>query len=357
MKIGILTYHRTNNYGALLQAVALRNYLQRQGHEVFYVDYWPDYHRDQYRILNLYRFKRANIIRKLRILHGCIIDYKGKRKRIKSFSHFINTYIVPYCKPYKSDYYYDIVIYGSDQIWRKQSAIGKKFNPVYFGKNTINTNRHMSYAASMGLISLDEKDKGFLLESLQKFCPLTVREADLLEELKALGLNHAKWVIDPTLLLNGEEWTEVIPLKKRIDQPYVLLYQLGNSINRKYAEDFAKRKGLKLIILGSRYNRNYPNDLICATPEDFLSLIKYSDFVLTGSYHGLVFSLNFNRPFYCSFEKNSNRAETILKSLSIPERLVPADIPLPIEQKEINWAKVNSDLNYLRSVSMKFLSF
>lgn len=355
MIIGILTYHRTHNYGALLQAVATRCFLQKLGHEVYYVDYWPDYHRDNYSLFDRTSFKRSGLLKKLSIIYHTMVNYKGKKRRVQTFEPFIAKYIVPYCKPYTEGVHYDVVLYGSDQIWRKQHRDGNKFNSIYFGTNRINADKHITYAASMGKINLSDTDKLFLKDSLKKFDSLMVREDDLCQVLDELGFNDAKVVIDPTLLLSSEDWNNAIPFHKIIPEPYVLLYQLSDSISRVHAEEFAKKRNLKLVVLGSKYDYRHPNDITDATPEDFISLIKYADIVLAGSYHGLVFSLNYNKNVYCSFKVNSKRAETILKAVGLEDRMVEANTKLPTIDSLIDWTVINEELNKLRNTSISEL--
>lgn len=153
MKIGIVTYHRTLNYGAVMQSLATRFALEEMGHEVYYVDYWPDYHRRLYECFSFRRFVRC-------IFKFHAVSYLKmsvwKKRRHDNFDVFFKRYIYPYCRPIDENY--DVVIYGSDQIWRKQIAL-RTYNPFYFGKNDINTKHHVSYAASMGILPDNGTDK------------------------------------------------------------------------------------------------------------------------------------------------------------------------------------------------------
>ncbi len=357
MKIGILTYHRAHNYGALLQAVALRYYLQEQGHEVYYIDYWPDYHRDAYKVFNGYRFRHGSLRKKISVLCDTVINYWGKKKRIASFSSFIKKYIDPFSCPYESQIQYDIVIYGSDQIWRKQNNMeGFSFNPVYFGRNSIDANKHIAYAASMGNICLEQTDKEFLIKELSSLSKISVREQDLYDVLCSLGLK-SDLVLDPTFLLDSSKWDEIIHPQRLIEDPYVLLYQLQNSIERVHAKKFADERGLKLVVLASKYDYKHSDDISNASPEDFISLIKYAEVVLTSSYHGLVFSINYNKQVYCAFKTNSNRASTILKSLGISDRMLKPNLPLPNRDELIDWKNSNFLLAKQRSESQDYLNF
>lgn len=343
MKIGILTYHRAHNYGAILQAVATRVFLERHGHEVYYIDYWPEYHQNSYKIFNKRAFNRANILKKVVILLKFMFNYWGAKKRIAAFTPFIDQYITPFCKDYDSNEEYDVIIYGSDQIWRKQAGMKRRFNPVYFGENNMKADKHIAYAASMGEINLDEDDKRFLESSLSKMSMVGVREQDLYDTLKNLQIHNLSLVLDPTLLLTSEEWDKLVPNERIIKEKYVLLYQIGKSIRRRDAKKFAKSKGLKLVVLSSIYNFRYPNDVI-GTPNDFISLVKNAEYVLSGSFHGLAFAINYSRQVFAAFSGNTNRALTLLKKLGIENQLLQEKTSIPSNQMGLDYERIHSKL-------------
>lgn len=149
MKIGLLTYHRVYNYGATLQAVALRIFLENRGHHVSYVDYYPEYHKKMYRAFNLSGFWKKNMYEKMYCLYDNCRQFHSRKERMKVYDTFLSRYILPFCSD-DADEHYDVMIYGSDQIWRKQPGLNFQYNPVYFGNNDFFCDRRVSYAASMG---------------------------------------------------------------------------------------------------------------------------------------------------------------------------------------------------------------
>ena len=131
MKVGIVTYHRTLNYGACLQAIATRVALEKLGHEAYYVDYWPKYHSQIYQTFSLTKFWRLPSLGwKFRYVQSIL----KRKKRNDNFDSFFYKYITPYCQPVTAEF--DIIVYGSDQIWRKQKSI-HDYNYVYFAKTTL----------------------------------------------------------------------------------------------------------------------------------------------------------------------------------------------------------------------------
>ena len=351
MKIGILTYHRAHNYGAILQAIATRVYLQELGHEVYYVDYWPDYHKEMYKVFSWSTFRKVGIRGKYNYLRRIITRYGTIKQRINSFEGAISKYISPYCKP--TDFPFDLVVIGSDQLWRKQSVGG--YNPVYFGKNNINTPKQIAYAVSMGLMPEDRADKKIIKDLLCNIHSISVREYDLSELVHELGY-QCEVNVDPTFLLTQQMWEKVVPSKK-IPEKYLLYYNFqGGAFCEEEIYRFAKKKKLKVKIISGGVQLKASEDAIpTADIDDFISLIKNAEYVFTSSFHGLVFSIIFNKQFYASYSRNSNRAKTLLKILGIENRILPNKVAIP-ELSRIDYSEIIPKIQELREISNKYLN-
>ena len=354
MKIGVLTYHRSHNYGALLQAVALRHVLAGMGHDVYFVDYWPEYHRDMYRPLSRGRLKVGGIVGKMRYLINTALNYRKIKRRISCFDKFISEYVSPYCR--QASEKFDVVVYGSDQIWRKQEGMGGELNPVYFGGDVVNADRHVAYAASMGKIALTDRDKENIRKWLEKFDGVAVRESDLREVIEEIGVKDVEQVLDPTLLLESDDWRNIIDIKPG-ERHYVLFYDLmPESFDEEAIRRFAKEKGLDLIVLKARADSLIPRKdvLEYEDPAGMVNLIANADYVFTSSYHGLVFSLLFGKDVTAAFHHNRGRAETLLKMLGIPERLL-ADRSAALPEGKIDFSVVKGKMDEIRASSYAFL--
>lgn len=353
MKIGILTYHRSHNYGALLQAIALKKVLNDMGHEATFIDYWPIYHRHLYAKINFAYLKDLGYRGKYRYIKDCLKNYSYRCQRIANFNSFISEYIEPYVS--RMNETYDVIIHGSDQIWRKQPE-WKKYNPIYFGKHNIKTKRKISYAASMGQISSNEEDKETLREYLSCLSSISVRETDLKEFVETLGFVCYQH-IDPTVLLTGEEWKKTIGIKPENEGKYVLYYHLlPDSFDYDQIESFAREKGLGLkVIYSEAMRKNTVEQITTGDPLVFLHLIYNAAFVFTSSFHGLVFSLLFQKPFYAAFAYNSGRAKSLLDMLGLSDRLLDPCSYVPNDDHEIDFCKVNSVLNDLRKKAIDYL--
>lgn len=332
MKIGILTYHRSHNYGALLQAVGLREYLEGKGHEVYYVDYWPDYHRKMYVPFQSLHTPGLSIRGRISGLLQDLFLFPMRRKRIAAFNRFIDRNIIPFCRPISEPF--DCIICGSDQIWRKQRGLGGSYNPIYFGGGKTVAKRYISYAGSMGNVSISAKDTDTLTGLFSNLQAISVREKSLAETLLATGIiNEAEVVADPTILLGAGRWREMISGSTSVVKGrYVLYYRLMyDSFDEGVIKKFAKDHNLQLVILeGNIRKEDYLDGSITdADPLEMLSLIAYADYVFTSSYHGLVFSLLFQRQMFCAFKENKDRALSLLSSLGISERLIGKGQPIP----------------------------
>ena len=320
MKIGILTYHRSHNYGALLQAIALRKVLADMGNEVTFIDYWPEYHRHMYEYFSMEAFMDCNVIDKLKYVKNVLKYSKSRRGRISNFNSFIVQYIVPFTSSVTEEY--DLIVHGSDQIWRKQPE-WHAYNPVYFGKHDIKSSRRISYAASMGILPDNQTDYETLRNYLSYLNQISVREADLGKMVRCLGFECTQQ-IDPTLLLTGEEWARLLEIKSEKEERYVLYYKLlPNSFEIKEIEKFTKNRGLTLKILHSSASRKPSRqNITTANPKQFLKLVYNADYVFTSSFHGLVFSILFHKPFYAAFSNNAGRASSLLSLLGLSDRLL-----------------------------------
>jgi len=354
MKIGILTYHRSNNYGALLQAIALRKVLSDMGHVVTFIDYWPAYHKHQYDVFSFHNLlKKRGIRGKCRYAKICFLHYKYRKRRKEAFDLFITNYIEPHISSMHESY--DIIIHGSDQIWRKQPELNT-YNPIYFGKSDIQARKKISYAASMGILPETDKDKQLLKKYFSYLNAISVRENSLLELLHSLGYQTIFHDLDPTLLLPSDYWEKIFKLEQK-DDKYVLYYCLQNAFDIEEINKFALSKGLKLKIIYGKATCDRTGIIYTTSdPVEFLSLVHNSSFVFTSSFHGLVFSLIFHKPFLASFKHNAVRAESLLQSLTLSDHILPPHSPIPTNSHPVNYSIVDELIQNMREKSLSHLS-
>lgn len=357
MKIGILTYHRTHNYGGCLQALAMRLILENLGHTVYYIDYWPDYHKQAYSIFSLNLISSAptffsgvrSCLESLRYLPYAI-------KRRKKFVNFLNDCIIPFCRPLTEQY--DIIVYGSDQIWRKQPS-SNDYNPVYFGQNDFDAEKNVAFSASMGVLPKTDVDRIRVKELCSNFSKIAVREKDLCQLLHEMGYTNTIVTMDPTLLIPHRIWDKFLKKQLYEGPKYVLFYELNKGtfdISKVYK--YAKERGLILKTISGRATKNDTiTEITTAGPYEFMYWIKNAEYVFSSSFHGLAFSIIYEKQVFVSFQTNAERAKSLLDAAGMSQRFIepnadiPAIAPIDYEQVRKKLAKNKEiSLNYLATI-------
>lgn len=340
MRIGILTYHKSHNFGAMLQAYALKTYLESMGGaDVTIIDYYPTYFHDN-QLIDTATIKNLSWKGRVKYIITSLVNLSKIRKRKQAYYSFIDKYLVP-LSPVSSQY--DLVIYGSDQIWRYQSRDSfRGFSDVYWGKSLINATHKISYAASMGTIPNDSETASYCTSALSNFDALSVRELDLKEYLIKLCPSRKIFQhLDPIFLLDRRQWT-MIGGRKRINGKYILVYNLQNvEFVEKIASKLHNKTGYPIVNIRASFTKLFlgSEDVYDAGPDDFISLIKDAEYVVTSSFHGTAFSILLNVPFYCCLDSAPNRVLTLLTSVGLSERMVSSI--KNITMKSIDWDDVN----------------
>ena len=248
--------------------------------------------------------------------------------------------------------HYDVVVYGSDQIWRKQNLGSIGFDDWYFGSDNVQTNKRIAYAGSMGIIDCTETDDEYLKTMMLNYNSISVRESDLQAYLKRIGIDSIQ-VLDPVFLLSKEQWLSIIaPSVSRGD--YILFYNLLNSAEAKmFARRLGKEKGMPVVeitkrnLMGKGYVRS-------ASVERFLQLINDAAYVVSNSFHGVAFSIIFEKQFYAvGMGKKSSRVVSLLSSIELKERY--SDDGSGITDSEIDYGKIGERLSLLKNQSVSFL--
>lgn len=361
MKIGILTFHRANNYGAFLQAFALKTYLSSLGHGVEIVDYWPEGHADTYRLLP-HSWKERTFLGKIKFLISLILRYNRSKKRSDKMLVLVKKYFdladIPYYQMPESltNISYDLMVYGSDQIWWKSKIpnyLG--FDPVYWGEYMLKDVRKITYAPSMGIIDLNNEDKDKIRKWLYNFEALSVREIELQQSLQELTNKEISVVLDPVFLLPSVEWEKLcVPVKQ---SKYILYYNLLRSEEAdNLAETVAGQMQCDIVeITGSVHPLKFGKRYVqTANAIEFISLIKNAAFVITSSFHGTAFSLIFRKQFYSiGMGKRAGRVESLLEQLGICDRLIKKTDDLPINK--IDYTILQSKIQSLVLQSQKYL--
>jgi len=364
LNIGILTYHRSHNYGALLQAYALQTYLKKIGHNAEMIDYWPEYHAQDYQVIPY--FSAIKVLSKIKLILLLIIGFNRIIKRSEGYKRFIREYFNLTDIPLYTDensmgnIAYDVVVYGSDQIWRKSNySTFKGYSDIYFGLYPEKVTKKITYAASMGVIDLVDKDKIYIRKMLKNYFAISVREENLKKIVEEIIEKPVSLVLDPVFLLDKAEWlTLSSTLGSKIHEKYIFFYQLTpsqqaidfiNKLKAYYGYKVIEIRGrVEPLLFGKRYYQT-------ATPNDFISLIQNAEIVVSTSFHGIAFSIIFNKQFYAlGMGNNSQRVKSMLNLLGIKERYLDK-INKNMFTEQINYENIKNKLDYEIEKSKKYL--
>lgn len=359
MKIAVITMHAVKNYGSALQTYATQQVLSELGYDVEIINYIRKKNINS-NLINAWTAKEKGI----RKTAKKILMYPTVNKWINVWGNYLKSYIhlseATYTEmkdfsvnPVRAD----ILCTGSDQVWNSGWNDGVEY-PFYLSFVNDETPR-ISFSASFGKESLDEKEIEIVKPLLQKYNYITVREKSAISILNDMGIKNVSFTLDPTLFLTKERWEKHME-KSKPDKPYVLVYQLnkGKTFDE-WAVRFAKSKKMKLVRLCLRYDQIILPGKKRFIPEirEFLSLIHNAEYVITDSFHATAFSINFNKQFFSVLPKMYNcRLKNFLGLFGLEKRIVSSYADFESAGK-INYELINIILNEERKKSITQLKY
>lgn len=371
MKLAGLTWWR-NNYGSILQAYALQCTLN----EVEEIDYEIicqfgkkiaslDNLVDKIKTVGLRKTIKRVIWRfglpRLRERNHRIQNFVDKNLRISDRQYNEDTIA-------ESNKYYDGFICGSDQIWNPELS---PLSSMYWLNFANESKVKCSYAPSIGVSEVTDQQAEIIRENLKGFSAISCRESSGTQLLNSIMKKDVcVTVLDPTLLINRKRW-DILCKPRKFQQPYIFTYILrGNKKQRQLIEDFAAKKGLSIVtipFLESEHIEMYDfkfgdHKLWDAAPDDFLTAIRYADYVFTDSYHCMIFSCLYHREFF-TFPKVGGKAQMsritgLQNMLQISGRMINEHTPVwkLTEVEKINWNVVEKQLSEKQIVSRKYFN-
>lgn len=374
MKIGILTLPQETNYGGILQAFALQRTLRDLGHEAITIDrHWPRGYSSL--AIHIGSFLSRQI--KHYLLHRPVstkwIPYLTDEEYAivsQNTQQFIDRNILMTRRVFshqlpeiESEYQFDAYVVGSDQVWLDY------YCPNSFLDFVKRPNvKRVTYAASCGKKSFfnDEEKVLQCKELARQFDGISVREEGLMEKCKvSLGID-VQWVLDPTMLLNIEDYLSVVT-PSQDQEPIVFSYILDHT-NTKQELISKVTSLLKLESIEGNLQKTYVKDgetkideCIYPSVDEWINNIHRAKFVVTDSFHGTVFSILFNKPFIAvgNPKRGMERFVSLLKMFGLEDRLVIDAHPLDVDmimKKEIDYKKVEIILAIKRQEAFEFLT-
>lgn len=351
-KVGIVTFHRSRNYGAVLQTYALQNVLSSMGIDSEVIDYQNRKIAEDLKLWN--KPKKID----LKQIICSILQFLYRFRKKTAFDKFINNNInlskMKDQKNINANCQYDLFITGSDQVWNKNLTDN---DGTYYLDFVPKETPKVAYAVSAGdSLQVDHKR---IERAVEDFVSISVREEILRNFLQTEYRYNAKICCDPTLLVETRSFEKMIKTK-RCKNKYIFLYMIQdcNELYEK-AERLAKENGLSLVS-----NKNCFSFFKNCSPIDFLNWIYYAEYIITNSFHGTCFSLHFEKNFIVDVEKRgrmkNQRVIDLLENLNMRNKLIMHSENLNVIRKKlmnkVDYCEVKHCIEVMRVESLEWLN-
>lgn len=348
MRIGILTFHKANNYGAVLQAYALQKHLLESGFDVEVIDYRPNPGMNQV---------KRNFLDKIARYSYNPINYIVRKMKQKKFEEFRNNYINISSKTFFGDEQilsnppnYDAYIVGSDQIWNTSISNNSKAFYLHFLKNK----KKIAYAGSFGKTRFNEDEIKNIQEYLVNFDFLSVREWQHKKMLSDMFGIDAKVTLDPVFLLNKNKWIE-LSKPFRLPQKYILVYVLEYSEELfEHAREMAKKLKAEVIYISLIAKKINGKVLEGIGPREYLYAFANASYICTNSFHGTAFSIIFEKNFtVVKHTTRNSRIANIIELAGLNDRFYDVDTD---KMEMIDYKAANKKLMVYINESKQFIA-
>jgi hypothetical protein len=353
MKIGIITFHWGTNYGGVLQAYSLQQFLSKniEGSEVYMINYAPKTHSES--------LMKCVLTKSVKQIPSNITTFFKEKKFVPFRQKYLNTTRRYYSlDDLKTDYPdFDVYICGSDQVWNPY-IVSTYGIPYYlpFGKDQT---KRISFAVSFGCTEYPDDKMAIIKPLIERFDALSVREKTGVSILNKGGIENVKMMPDPTLLLERSDLDAISNVNSSLEGSFAFFYSLQDNqvLVRKISDYFGKREGISVVnTKKSKYST--------LSIETWLSNIKNSKYVITNSFHGAVFSILFNKQFIVvpiegRLSGMNDRIYTLLDKFELRERLVETfdeNKLTDLLDQPINWGFVENVQTQLKKTAELYLS-
>lgn len=363
MKVRVITRHSPANYGSLLQSIATQNLLKKIGVESKIINYIAKEEtgvRIAFTQLKQKKSWNKNPLKKIAYILGRepenIIMYRHFAKMRKKY-----LLMTKECNSHKElkNYFKNsnaVFMTGSDQVWGPVST--GTYDSAYFLDFVPENCKKIAFSSSFGKAKFDEKTIKEYKKYILQYKEVAVREDKAVEILKDMGID-AKQVLDPTLLIDKKEWGKYIT-PKLIKEDYILIYQIHNDHKLNiYAKAFAKKTGLKLIRVSPIFHQIKRGGKFVYLPDigEFLSLIKNAKYLITDSFHGTAFAINFNTQFIEVLPNTgtSSRNQSILELTGLQDRVLTDLTDFRFMKENIDFSNINKIVEENRKFALEYL--
>jgi len=363
-----VTFYHIHHYGALLQAYATEQAVEALGSECEIINYYVNQDNSLFR-------KPTGVGSAAADAHTAL-HYARLKTRYERFEAFAKERLRISGHHFQSfrelrdgELPYDVILSGSDQIWNPKIFPDGRFDPVFFG--AFSKQRKIAYAPSFGIPHIPENMEGELRDYLNSFSHLSARERQGQRIIQEITGKQAPVVLDPTLLLRREVWDAAANTPKGYPAPrrgdgaggYILCYCISKpGALEPYIRRLAEETGLPVVQLCGIRQKVYGKAgcILDAGPSEFLGLFRGASYVCTNSFHGTVFSIQFQKPFFTAVapaelaEPEASRTFSLLDTLGLTDRIVGKGDTAGLTDP-IVWTRVDARLETARQASLAYL--
>lgn len=366
MNVKVITRHGPSNYGSLLQSIATLRIVEQLGHECTIIDYQRKDERGLNMVLTQLSQKSGftNPLKKIAYVAARYPIEKLAQSRFDCMRHkYLN--LTPRCSNHQDleQLDADIFLTGSDQVWGPTMC--GIYDTAYFLQFIPKKAKRFAFAASFGKTMFDEQTEDAYKQMLSTYNGIAVRESSAVKLMEKWGLNNCfGQVLDPTLLLDTTEWARLMisdDIQNKYEgKKYILVYQIHNDPKlSQYANELAAKIGLTLIRVNPFMHQRFRGGrfINCPDASEFLSLFKNATYIVTDSFHGTCFSINFNKQFIEILPNNATgtRNMSILTLTGLSGRIVTDFHDFGIINDMIDYTLVNDILKKERMRSINIL--
>lgn len=337
--VGIITIHRINNYGSIFQAYALQRVCEDMGYKTEIIDYcFPNIQHANNKYITKY-----DLLPKEPLVLKLLFCYALWKQHWK-ISRFVNNYQNLSDNRYNSPEdlisnppRYDVYITGSDQLWNPRHCNGDPAFLLHFAPEKA---LKISYAASFGVKDIPQSLHFLYKKLLDRYSFISVREASGVELVRNIVGKNAIEVLDPTLLLSFNEWNKIASPNRQFKKKYILCYFLNYSYSAfpyvdKLAEYMQKQTGYEIIRVARPPQKlwiSHTHYRVGASPEEFLALVRDAEMILTTSFHGTAFAVNYGKPVFTIVQDrfaSDSRQVSLMHNLGLDNQVLSINDVMP----------------------------
>lgn len=365
--VGIITIHKINNYGSVLQAYALQTICEKLGYLAEIIDYdFPNsfHSNNEYAAAcdstpNEPTWIKLLYENALKRQHKRIGVFVAKRQHLSERRYYSPEELL--ANPPK----YEIYITGSDQLWNPRHCNG---DPAFMLNFAPNEALKISYAASIGADNIPYELRPLYEKLLSRYAHISVRENSGVEVIKNISGKIADVVLDPTLLLDSDQWNEIAYPKRLFKKKYVLCYLLNYTFNAfPYVDElvryFQKQTGYEIVRVArppQQLKLRHTHYRVGASPEEFLALVRDAEMVLTTSFHGTAFAINYGKPVFTVVKDkrlaDDSRQVNLMHNMGLDDNVLSLNEGMPrVESSEYDTVSSQKRLEFLRCQSINWL--